>query len=299
MNLMKYIPNKVTRPVGRAKLNVQKNSPHILFGAGVVGVVGAAVMACRATLKLEENLDEIREDLESVKGLKESSESKGTDYASEEYVRDLSYVYTKSAIKLGRLYGPSVMLGAVSLGALTGSHIQMTKRNTALTVTLAAVSKAFGEYRERVQAEIGEENELDIYRGVKELEVEYEGQEGSERIKVVDPNGMSVYARCFDATSQNWTKDAEINRLFIQCQQNYWNDVLRARGHVFLNEVYDTLGFERSQAGAVVGWVLDGPSSDNYIDFGMFEASNAQFINGLERSVWLDFNVDGVVFDKI
>jgi hypothetical protein len=89
-----------------------------------------------------------------------------------------------------------------------------------------------------------------------------------------------------------------MNRLFVTCQQNYLNHVLQVRGHVFLNEAYDALGLERSTAGAVVGWVM-GDNGDNYIDFGIFEAQNARFVNGSERSILLDFNVDGVIYDKI
>jgi hypothetical protein len=87
--------------------------------------------------------------------------------------------------------------------------------------------------------------------------------------------------------------------MFIRSQQNYANDLLNARGHVFLNEVYDMLGIERTSAGAVVGWVRG--NGDNEIDFGVLNDlhSGQRFINGDERSVLLDFNVDGVVYDLI
>lgn len=109
---------------------------------------------------------------------------------------------------------------------------------------------------------------------------------------------MSPYARFFDEASANWVKDPEINHIFVQCQQNFANNLLIARGHLFLNEVYDMLGIDRSSAGQVVGWVISG-DGDNFVDFGMFEAHSARFVNGYERSILLDFNVDGVVVDKI
>jgi hypothetical protein len=58
------------------------------------------------------------------------------------------------------------------------------------------------------------------------------------------------------------------------------------------------MGFERTSAGFVVGWVLDG-NGDGYIDFGLSEARSSRFMNAEERSVILDFNVDGVVYDLI
>ena len=107
----------------------------------------------------------------------------------------------------------------------------------------------------------------------------------------------SIYARFFDETSTNWQRTQGYNQFFIQAQQNYANDLLKSRGHVFLNEVYDMLGLERSKAGAVVGWVKG--NGDNYIDFGVFQGDewNAmRFVTGDERSILLDFNVDGVVY---
>lgn len=286
---MKFVPHSVTRAVARKALTAKKNSPHIFFGIGVVGVIGSTIMACRATLKVEEIIDEGKADVEAVK--------KAGPYPNEQmYYRDLACVYSRTGARLGRLYGPAALVGVASIAALTGSHVQLTRRNSALTFTLAAVSKAYDEYRVRVREEIGEKRELDIYQGTRTEKREIDGKK--QDVEVRDSQGFSPYARLFDEASPNWQKNAELNRIFIQCQQNYANYRLQANGHVFLNEVYDAIGLERSQAGAVVGWVIGG-EGDDFIDFGIDEVRNAAFVNGLERNVWLDFNVDGVVYDKI
>lgn len=286
---------KATRAFGRKVLTVKKNSPHIFFAAGVAGFVGTTVLACKATMKLEKVLDDIEVEIRDVKQVAEENQQAGRPYDEKEHYKDLAYVYGKGAGRLIRLYGPSIVLGAASIGALTGSHVQMTRRNSALTATLAAVSKAYDEYRIRIQEEIGEDRERDIYRGVTS-ETEGEGKK-KETYLLKEGNGFSIYARLFEESNMNWRKDPEETRFFIQCQQNYANQLLQARGHVFLNEVYDSLGLERSQAGQLVGWVLDG-DGDGYIDFGMYETRNTDFINGHEKNVWLDFNVDGVVLEK-
>jgi len=288
---MKLIPNQVTQKIGRSILQTKKNSPHIFFALGVVGVVGSAVLACRSTLKLEEAVDEFKAEVQEVKEIGITEE-----HSEQEYYRDMGYVYGKSALRLAKLYGPPVIIGAASIALLAGSHAQLTRRNNALTITVATLAKAYDEYRERVRGEVGEDRELELYRGIETQKVEAGGK--TEIVKVVNPSGVSPYARFFDEFSINWKKDPEMNRFFIQCQQNYANHLLNARGHVFLNEIYDMLGLERSQAGAVVGWVLDG-EGDGYIDFGMFEVRNSRFVNQIERSILLDFNVDGVVYDKI
>ena len=282
------VPTKITAVVGRQILLAQKHSPRLLFIAGITGVVAAGVMACRATLKLSDILDEAEEEISSVKS--------DLKHRAGQYQKDLTYAYTKNAAKVIKLYAPSVIVGGISIAALTGSHVVLTKRNTSITAAYAAISKAYDEYRERVRTVVGEEEEKQLYSGVTKVEVKKD--EHIYEIVSKDPNKWSPYARFFDEASPHWHKNAEVNRLYVQCQQNWANHLLHARGHVFLNEVYDMLGIERSSAGQVVGWVLDS-GGDNYIDFGLYEISSSRFINGTERSVLLDFNVDGVVFDKI
>lgn len=271
----------LTRTVGRRRLVLKKQSPHIFFVAGIVGSVTSTVLACKATLRLPDTLSEIEKDI---------SQDKKDKHAPD---RETALVYAKAALKLTKLYAPALGVGVFSISALSGSHIALSRRNTALMAAYSAVSKAYDDYRRRIMEELGEERELDIYHAAKQMI-----DDQDEDTCVVDPNQWSPYARFFDEASPNWEKNAELNRLFVQCQQNYANELLRARGHLFLNEVYDMLGIDRSQAGQVVGWVV-GNSGDNYVDFGMYNAVNARFINGWERSILLDFNVDGVVYDKI
>lgn len=294
---MKFVPNTVSRSIGRKVLQTKKNSPHIFFAAGLVGVVGSTVLACRATLKLDKTLDEIKNDVINVKELgRDAREDRNRTY-EREYARDLGYVYGKSFYKLVKLYSPSIAVGGLSIAALTGSHVQLVRRNNALTLTLAGVMKAYDEYRLRVADELGEERELELYRAIRDEKVEDENGK-KKTVKVTDPDGWSPYAKIFDEGSIHWQKNSEMNRMYIECQQRYANHLLHARGHVLLNDVYDTLGFDRTSAGAVVGWVREG-DGDGYIDFGLFEATSARFINGIEKCIILDFNVDGVVYDKI
>jgi hypothetical protein len=158
--------------------------------------------------------------------------------------------------------------------------------------------KAYGEYRDRVREEIGEERELDLYHGVT-LEDEKNGKGGKlASRKVTDPSRLSPYAKFFDEANPNWQPNAEFNRLFIQCQQNYANQKLLANGYLFLNDVYDSLGIERTRAGQIVGWLVNG-EGDGFIDFGIFEAHNADFVNNQEPSIILDFNVDGNILNQI
>lgn len=285
---MKFIPESVTQKISRQILTIQKHSPRMLFVAGIVGVVGSTVLACRATLKLEDTLEEFKKDVDST--------SKTKRYGGDISLRrDMARTYVKGTANIVKLYAPTVLIGAASIAALTGSHVALTRRNAALTAAYSAVAASYEAYRERVREQLGEEKELDIYHAIHTEKLKIDGK--TEAFRMADPNKWSPYARMFDEYNKNWVKNSELNRLFVTCQQRYANDMLHARGHVFLNEVYDMLGFEHSKAGQLVGWVVG--NGDNFVDFGVFEAGNSDFVNGFERSIILDFNVDGVVFDKI
>lgn len=296
---MSLVPTSMGRNVGRAVLQFKKNSPTIFFVGGVVGVIGSTVMACRATLQLNHILETANADVEEIKAKYLSPEGALLDAQSEtEYKKELAKVYSTTAIRIGRLYGPAVAVGGISIAALTGSHISLTRRNAALAAAYGVVAKAFEEYRDRVKAEIGEDKEALIYRGfVKEEIVNEEGKK--EKVLVVKNGQSSPYARVFDESNRHFQKDFGLNRFFIQTQQRFANESLRANGHLFLNEVYDALGFERSPEGQQVGWIWKDGEGDGFVDFGLMEDEAIRFMNGTERCVWLDFNVDGVIMDKI
>ena len=291
---MNLLPSGVSRKFARQILVAQKHSPTLLFGAGVIGVVASTVLACKATLKLEELLYETRDELNTVKHLEHSK------YSEDDRKKDITYVYVRTCVKLSKLYGPSIVIGSASVAALTGSHHILSKRNAALTAAYAAVQKSFDEYRGRVVEQLGEEKERELRYQVKEV-ADGKDKEGKKKTVKVASGSPSMYARFFDDNNRNWSPTSEYNILFLRCQQNYANDQLKARGHVFLNDVYDSLGMERSTEGAVVGWLWDG-TGDNFIDFGVFDSPACdgffEFVQG-RQGVWLDFNVDGVVYDKI
>lgn len=291
------IPVGITRTFARTTLKAKRNSPHIFFAVGVAGVITATVLACKATLKLEKDIDEIKTNFEEVKGMREDSKKDLVKYSDHDYHKDMLYLYGKSIKKITVLYAPAAAVGTFSIAALTGSHVQLARRNAALTGAFAAISKAYDEYRTRVREEIGEERELEIYRGIRTKEVEIDGQK--ELVKYEDPGGWSPYAREFMEGNPRFKNSQELNRLIILTAQNYANHKLHADGHYFLNDAYDSLGFDRTTAGAIVGWVLNG-EGDGFIDFGIHDPVNYPTpMFDIRRSFILDFNVDGVIYQKL
>lgn len=296
------IVNSLSRNFHKAGFKLKKHSPEILVVTGVVGTVVAAVMACKATTKLSGVLEQHKDKVDMVH---EATETK------EDTNKKLAIVYAQTGLEFVKLYGPSVLLGALSItGILTSNNI-LRKRNIALAAAYATIDKGFKEYRSRVVDRFGKELDRELKYNIKSQEIEevVVDEKGKEKtvkktIEVADPNEHSIYARFFDEYCEGWSKDAEYNLIFLKQQQNYANDRLKAKGYLFLNEVYTMLGIEPTKAGQIVGWVYDEehPVGDNFVDFGMYEVSNPKardFVNGRERSILLDFNVDGNILDMM
>lgn len=290
------------------KGKIEKHSPEILMGVGVVGVVATTVTACRATMKLNDILDECTETRDKIKSVQENPNYEDR-YTEEDAQKDLTINYVQTGVKIAKLYAPSVALGVFSIGCLLGSHNVMQKRNAALSAAYLTVDKSFKEYKQRVIDRVGEEVEKEIRYGIKaeEIETTVQNEDGNETtatetVKTMDPNLYSDYARFFDESSPYWQKDPEYNLMFLKAQQQYANDLLRAKGRLFLNDVYDMLGIEKTKAGQIVGWVYDydNPVGDNFVDFGIYDMSKERvraFVNGYEATILLDFNVDGNIWD--
>lgn len=294
--MLKFVSEPIVNAMGRNALLAQKASPGVLFGVGIVGMVGSSVLACRATLKVEALKAETNAKLELAKTMEH------VDYSEEDRRRDVALIYFQSGVKFARLYAPAIVVAGVAIIALTRSHNILTKRNAALTAAYGALDRGFREYRSRVVAKYGEDQDRDFRYGTEQVEIVDPVTKKKKIVTRAASGEPSIYARFFDGGSASWSKEPEYNLIFLQAQQNWANNLLHARGHVFLNDVYDMLGIPRSEAGAVVGWILlpDG-TTDNYIDFGIFDGSEKarDFVNGHEGAILLDFNVDGVVYDKI
>ena len=290
------------------KGKVEKHSPEILLGVGVIGVVATTVTACKATMKLNDILDECSETRDKIKEVA-SNPNYEDRYTEEDAQKDLTINYVQTGVKIAKLYAPSVALGVFSVGCVLGSHNVMQKRNAALSAAYLTVDKSFKEYKQRVIDRVGEEVEKEIRYGIKaeEIETTVQNEDGTETtvtetVKTMDPTLYSDYARFFDEASPYWQKDPEYNMVFLKAQQQYANDLLRAKGRLFLNDVYEMLGIDKTKAGQIVGWVYDeeNPNGDNFVDFGIYDMSKERvraFVNGYEANILLDFNVDGNIWD--
>lgn len=311
------IKNNISKTFNKAVFLTKKHSPEILMITGVVGIITSGVMACKATLKVNDILEEAKSDIEKVHTVLNDESVTEEKYSEMDSKKDLAAIYVQTGLKLAKVYGPSLIIGTLSITSMFASNNILRKRNVALAAAYAVVDKSFKEYRGRVIDRFGEEVDRQIKYNLKTMKVDevITDENGKEKkvkkkIEVGGPDMYSPYAIIFDETNPYWEKDAELNKFFLQSRQAQANDKLRANGYLFLNDVYEMLGHEKTKAGQVVGWVYDPDfgEGDNYVDFGLYDIytkpkyeaeAKAAFINGYERSVIVDFNVDGNIWEKM
>lgn len=281
----------VTRLAGRAGLVLSKHAPTILTAAGTAGFIGTTILASKATLKVEETISEETALLVKVHEAHEAGKLEDKDA-----LHDKVILYTRMTTKLAKLYAPALILGAASIVSLATGHGIMLKRNASLAAAYAAVDQAFKTYKKKVESKFGKDAVIDALVSTAEEDLT-KNELTMEAIAAVD--GVSPYGVIFDETNNNWSADEDLSMLHLKCQQQYANDILQTRGHIFLNEVYKMLGFPHTPAGAVTGWVKG--NGDDFVDFNIFNGTfEGEDNKGRTVTKWaLDFNVDGVMYDKI
>lgn len=299
------IMKSVNGVASKAVMKLKKHSPEILVVAGIAGTVVSAVLACKATTKVAEILDETKGTLDTIHEGMETGAINGQEYTTEDGKKDTVVVYAQTGVKLAKLYGPAIILGTLSITSILASNNILRKRNVALGAAYAAIDKSFKEYRGRVIERFGEQVDTELKYGIKAKkfeEIEVDPETGKEKkvkktVMVADPNLQSDYAVYFDSKSRNYETNPDYNRMFLKAQQAFANDKLQTRGHLFLNEVLDDLDLPRTPAGQIVGWTKDGP--DGYVNFRIVEVEHEIEDGRHEPALLLDFNVEGNIWEKM
>lgn len=312
-SLLSTTGNKLSRATGHVELKIKKNSPEILMGVGIVGIVATVVTACRATLKAEEVLDEHAQKMEMIADAIECQDE-DNPYPEEMIKKDKLTTYVQTGVGFVKLYAPSAAIGGFSIACVLVANRILKKRYLAVLGAYNAISASYAQYRSRVRERYGDDVDYELRYGVRKEKLE---------TKEVDENGKTVkkkedveviscqpseYARYWSkhikdgVLNPNWDENPEFRLMFLRGAQAEANVTLKSRGYIFLNEVYDLLGFEHTQIGQLVGWYNDDEYGDGYVDFGLYDLNNREnrrFINGEEGVILLDFNCDGFIWDKI
>ena len=304
----------------RMKLKLAKNSPEILLIVGAAAIVGGVVMACRSTLKVEEVIDDHKDRLDEIKTIPdEVNPVEDVEYPEEVQKKDLAKLYLHTGLNFVKLYAAPIALVTGGITCMVVSNKQYKKRYLGAVAAYNGLAEAFSRYRKNViEAEGGEKDKEYLYGKGKKKTVEAKtindnGDEVYEKKQaIIMENGeeipLSAYCQFFArGISQEWSLNEYYNRTFISGRQQWYTHILRERGHVFLNEVLDGLGFPMTESGAVIGWVYnptDGVDAVDEIEFDIHEVwlpeidENGKEIH--EPAYYIDFpNLSGIIFDKI
>lgn len=306
-NMIAKAGSKVKDLAGITGLKLKANSPDILLGIGITAITAGVVVACKATLKAEEPVNQLEN---TVAELNDAKTAEG-GISEDTYRKELVKAYVGTAKNVGKMYAPAFLLVGGGIGCIVGGQRILKKRNIALAAAYKMVDDGYSKYRENVVAELGEDADRRFRYGastVDQIEYETQTEDGKTKKKkvknaeVVDGGleGYSPYAKFFDEGCDNWVPDAEYNLMFLRNVQKECQRKFDRRGYLMLSEVYDALGIPVTEASLVVGW-LKGYGDDD-ISFDIYNTHrepNRDFVNGYEPVILLDFNVAGTIYDKL
>ena len=304
------LATKASQILMKSKLGLKKHSPEILVATGIGTGIVAAVIACKQTIKANDIITEARKSLQNIEDVKELAANNEVEYTEENEQEDRKTIGMQVTVGILKTYALPVGLGILSITCILAGHHILKKRNVALAAAYSALSTDFMNYRKRVVDKYGKDVDFMLKNGLEKQIVANqvidpetgEVKKTEEEVLTYDGAKLSQYARVFDEVgSTQWTPSADHNRAFLLMEQNYFNERIRTRGYIFLNEVYERLGFRPTKAGSVVGWVYQNADYEG-IDFGIITAHTqkaAEFLEGTEPSIILDFNVQGDILSLV
>ena len=304
------LATKASQILAKTKLGIKKHSPEILVATGIGTGIVAAIIACKQTIKANDIVAEAQKSLQNIEDAKELAANNKVEYTEENEQADRKYIAIQTTVGMVKTYALPVGLGILSITCILAGHHILKKRNVALAAAYSALSTDFMNYRKRVVDKYGKDVDFMLKNGLEKQIIANqvidpetgEVKETKEEALTYEGSKLSQYARVFDEVgSTQWTPSADHNRAFLLMEQNYFNERIRTRGYIFLNEVYERLGFRPTKAGSVVGWVYQNADYEG-IDFGIFTAHTqkaAEFLEGAEPSIILDFNVQGDILSLV
>ena len=284
---------------------LRKISPELALAGGVACGVGAIVMTVVVSKKVQTVIEEANKELDEIQALKEKAETV-------EEVKDVKQMtwkaYNKMVWKMAKALAPVIGLEVASIALFLLSHGIIKKRYLNATEALASLTAAYNGYRMRVKEALGEEAEKVLMSGGKlEKNIQVEDDEGNVEKKtgsnlVIQQHEKSPYEFDFNRHTAplTWSPNPDYSETLLRNTQNYFNDLLQTRGHVFLNEVLDQLGMDRTPAGQICGWIKG--AGDNYIDFGYMDSFMRDWkidSDLCKKNIHLNFNVDGPIWEMI
>lgn len=295
--------NMVRGTIGRVKFQAIDKAPVIGIVSGTIFFGLSLYSMYKATRKVDGILEEHNAALDELKNIQNIIES---DDVPDEYanvtVEDIKSrrgkVYRKTGMKMAVTFAMTFVFGAASLGSFYFSAKELNGRYVGACAALGAVAKDKEHLEKQILDKYGADELAALKKASKDEEIveTHKDENGKEVVdKIVSPN-YDAYARLFDSTCPDFEKDPESNLTFLNAKRDWAEYLLRTRGRLFLNEVYDMLNMPRTDEGQVMGWTYDKKKQGNpdhlLVSFGLHDKRNERFMLGLEPVALLIFNVE-------
>jgi hypothetical protein len=290
--------------------NAKKYAPQIAIFSGIGLGVSGVVAACVATRRLDGILDDTKKELSDIHD-KSVVDPEHKEYTEDQIKKDTFKVYAKTTGKVINNYKWAIGMEAASILLILVGSKTLNERYVRTAVALAGMTADFNDYREEVRNRYGDEVDKQIRYGYKTEEIKEKVTDENGKTKTVKKtvnvlpdgvrNNQNDYVRIFDWTNP-WWDDGDIgyNLTFLRAQQSYFNNLLIANKHVFLNDVLKALGYPPTRVGQEVGWNYNPDSeNDGYIDFRITESYVTDDYGSRRKVILLDFNVDGSILNKV
>lgn len=294
----------IGRFFSKVKFQTVKHSPEILTAVGVISTAAGAVLMCKSSLKVTDILEKHKKDAETIKKV-EGDPEYDKEYSKKDALRDKTILFLRTGLSLARVYAPGVIIFGSGIACILAGHNVLSKRQAALGASFNSLSAAFDEYRDRVKQEVGEQKEKDIFMApaIRSEESDKSDDDSEDEKDIYKKQSLPKYTVLFDEFNDHWAKGIGENKCFLDASAKVLNEKLRRNGYLFLNDVYDFLGYPKTTEGQLVGWIYDSSNpNEHFVDFGIYgtndEAKEA-FISGEEKSIWLTFNPDGYIFESL
>lgn len=286
---------------------ISKHAPTILSVAASAGVVATGYLAWRAGTRFE--------DCEGRDWDRRKECIRNADQIADEDVRKIE-MKNRILFIVDTVHtcAPAAIVGAATITMIYFSNSISKKRLAAVGAAYTALQTAFDGYKKTIVNALGKETFEKITRPQlpnvgKSAEEILSSDNKSDAADVVDAviasiNDLSPYARIITEESSNcWDTSEDYTSENLAAVQLWANRRLERKGHLFLNEVYDQLGLSRTREGAVVGWIKNSEVGDGYVSFGDFDSNTyrvpSEDYSRVDTNFIIDFNVDGMIWDKI
>jgi hypothetical protein len=241
---VKMIPDikLVARQVGDS---VIRNSPTILTGLVVVGVVTTTIFAGDAAIKAEHLIEEEKLGKKMTYAMDKLAKEQGR---TEIVIPELTKMET---IKVAwKVYIPTAIMAGLTIACAIGSNHINLRRNAALSSLYLIAENGLREYQAKVIENLGKGKEAKLREEI--IQDRLDKDPVKDKQIIITGRGKSL---CYDSLSGRYFED---DMEHIRQVQNDFNlKLLNGEPFMSLNELYQDLGLENTELGHNLGWCTE------------------------------------------